>query len=141
MRVLLRVLLAAIVVPGLLACGAYRFPGDSTPSFGTVTGQVLSTPCSPVVRPGYPCPGRPVPNTIIAFASGSNRATTATDSNGHYTVELATGSWDVTLKTFGRLISGPRTVTVSANATTVANYLVDSGIREPVPVPQPAPGD
>ena len=134
----MRVLLALIVVPGLLACGAYRFPGESTPSFGTVAGQVLSAPCTPVVKPGYQCPGRPVANAILSFSSGSTTSTTATDSNGRYSILLATGTWKVTVKTFGRVISGPSTVTVSANTTTVANYLVDSGIRQPVP--QPAPG-
>jgi hypothetical protein len=77
--------------------------------------------------------GRPVPDLEIDFTSGSTTSRTFTDSRGVYSIELNPGTWKVTLTSFMRVISGPATVTVSSGATVVANYVVDSGIRVPVP--------
>jgi len=50
-------------------------------------------------------------------------------------LELHGGKWAVAIKGYMRVISGPATVTVEAGGSVVANYVVDSGIRVPVPVP------
>lgn len=123
---------AACVLVG--ACGAYRFPGGAAGGTGTVSGQVLSVPCAPVEKPNSPCSGRPVPNLDIVFTSaGGEHVVARTDSSGDYSVELAAGTWSVALKSFMRVVSGPRSVTVPAGGAVVANYVVDSGIRLPGP--------
>ena len=126
---------AAVMACALLAsCGAYRFPAGSAGETGTVSGHVLAVPCTPVVQPNPPCAGRPVPNLEIVFTSaGGEQATAKTDSSGNYALELAAGTWSVALKSFMRVISGPKSVTVRAGGSVVADYVVDSGIRVPAP--------
>ncbi|HXN77794.1 MAG TPA: hypothetical protein VN965_03345 [Candidatus Dormibacteraeota bacterium] len=126
------VLLAALVLV-IAACGAYRFPGSASPGAGTVTGTVVAVPCFPVEQAGPQCAGRPVGDLEIDFTSVGESAKTATDSNGHYTVALAAGTWTVHLATNMRVISGPVQVTVPSGSTVTANYVLDSGIRVPVP--------
>jgi hypothetical protein len=115
------------------ACGAYVFPGSSQGGPGTVTGTVTAVPCAPVESNANPCTGRPVSGIEINFSNGSTTSRTVTDSKGSYSIELNSGAWKVAFKGVMRLISGPPTVTVSSGARVVANYVVDSGIRVPVP--------
>ena len=133
MRALLLVALLALTA----ACGAYQFPGPASspsPATATVTGRVLSVPCAPVEQPNNVCAGRPVPKLEIDYVQGGGvAARTVTDGAGNYTVELQPGTYKVTLKTYMRVISGPLTLTVSAGSSVVANYLLDNGIRVPVP--------
>jgi hypothetical protein len=119
------------------ACGAYQFPGD-TPSPSAeparVTGTVMSVPCSPVEQKGVSCAGRPVPNLEIDYMRGSTVvAMTTTNSSGAYVVNLAPGTYDVAPKTYMRVISGPTRLSLTAGTKTVANYVLDNGIRVPVP--------
>lgn len=134
----------ALLIAGLLmltaACGAYQFPGPgSSPSpstaTATVTGRVLAVPCAPVEQPGpNSCAGRPVPKLEIDYVGGGSVITRAvTDTNGSYFVALAPGTYSVKLKTYMRVISGPLSITVAPGSAIVANYLLDSGIRLPVP--------
>ena len=124
--------LASCVLLG--ACAGYRFPGGPAPGTGTVSGQVTVAPCAPVEKADAPCQGKPAPNIALIFTSSSNEQVIAeTDSAGNYAVELRAGRWSVATKGFGRLISGPTTVTVQAGASVIANYVVDSGIRLPAP--------
>ena len=119
----------------LAACGSYHFPGGSTTGSGTVTGQVLAVPCAPVERVDSPCAGRPVSGLAIIFTSDATgeQKTATTDTSGNYALELAAGSWSVSFKGgIMRVISGPKSITVEAGKTVVANYLMDSGIRVPV---------
>ena len=130
------VVLAALVLV-TAACGAYRFPGGPSPSVGTVTGTVLAVPCYPVESAGIAqCAGRPVGGLEIDFSNAGENAQTATDSSGHYKAMLAAGTWTVHLGTKMRVISGPAEVTVPSGSTVTANYVIDSGIRVPVPLPQ-----
>ena len=117
----------------LAACAGYAFPGGSSTGTGTVTGQVLAVPCTPVEKAGSPCQGRPVTNADITFTSETTHdaVTTRTGSAGNYSVQLAGGTWDVSFKGVMRLISGPKSVAVQPGKAVVANYLVDSGIRLP----------
>jgi len=127
MRTVLVVLLAVATV----ACGAYRFPGGSQAGTGTVSGRVTAVPCAPVEQAGQVCAGRPVPGLEIDFTGNGASVSTRTDSGGGYSVELAAGTWKVTLKSYARIVSGPPAVTVTAGANVVADYVVDSGIRVP----------
>jgi hypothetical protein len=130
------VLLAALVLV-TAGCGAYRFPGSPSPGVGTVTGTVVAVPCFPVESAGIAqCAGRPVGGLEIDFSNAGENAKTVTDSSGHYTAMLAAGTWPVHLVTKMRVISGPAQVTVPSASSVTANYVIDSGIRVPVPVPQ-----
>jgi hypothetical protein len=131
-------LLAALLLVSA-GCGAYAFPGTSpspSPSAatGTVSGRVVSVPCSPVEQQGSVCAGRPVPNLELDYVGGQNVVSKAvTDSNGAYQVQLAPGSYVVKMRTYMRVISGPLNLTVTAGSSTTANYVLDNGIRAPVP--------
>jgi hypothetical protein len=126
------VLLAALVLV-IAGCGAYRFPGSTSSPTGIVSGAVVAIPCFPVERPGQECAGRPVAGLEIDFTHGADSARTVTDATGHYTVTLASESWTVHLVTSMRVISGPSQVAVPSSSTATANYVLDSGIRVPVP--------
>ncbi len=134
----MRIWLLAALLLVTAGCGAYAFPGESpSPSpaaTGTVSGRVIAVPCAPVEQPGNACAGRPVPNLELDYVGGQNVVSKAvTDSNGSYEVELAPGSYVVKMKTYMRVISGPLNLTVAAGSSTTANYVLDSGIRVPVP--------
>jgi hypothetical protein len=116
-----------------VACGAYQFPGGSPPATGSVSGHVVAVPCTPVEQAGKPCGGRPVAGVQITFIDGDVSQSAVTDANGYYEVGLAAGTWKVTIKSYLRIISGPATVTVDAGSALKADYVVDSGIRLPVP--------
>ncbi|HEX9099340.1 MAG TPA: hypothetical protein VF956_07645 [Candidatus Dormibacteraeota bacterium] len=129
----MRALVLLLLMVATAACGAYRFPGESPSASGTVSGHVMAVPCTPVQPVNQPpCAGRPVAGLEIDFTGGGASVSARTDSNGAYSVELAAGTWKVSLKSYMRIISGPPTVAVQAGSTVVANYLVDSGIRVPV---------
>jgi len=80
---------------------------------------------------GQVCAGRPVPGLAIDFTGNGASVSTRTDSGGDYSIELAAGTWKVTLKSYARIVSGPPAVMVTAGANVVADYAVDSGIRVP----------
>ncbi len=116
------------------ACGAYRFPGETTPGggTGTVSGQVTAVPCYPVQQANQaPC-ARPVGGVEIDFSGNGTTVGTTTDPKGFYSVSLAVGTWKVSLRSYMRIISGPPVVTVVGGSSVVANYVVDLGIRVPV---------
>ena len=119
------------------ACGAYEFPvsGSSpTPNTGTVSGRVLAVPCAPVEQINSPCTGKFVAGVEIDYVSGATIAgRTVTDGKGNYSIRLDPGAYTVVFKNFMRVISGPTKITVAAGSTLVANYILDSGIRVPVP--------
>ena len=137
--------LAALVVV-TAACGAYSFPGEHpSPSSatGAVSGRVIAVPCKPVpvLQADAVCAGRPVASLEIDYAAASGSVSrTVTDTGGNYAIRLAAGTYGVKMKTYMRVISGPLRLDVQAGSTTVANYVLDSGIRvPPQPVPAPLP--
>jgi hypothetical protein len=135
----MRNVLLAVLVLVTAACGAYRFPGSPSPSagVGTVSGTVVAVPCYPVESAGMAlCAGRPVPGVEIDFASADGATKAVTDPKGHYTLTLAGGTWTVHVATQMRVINGPAQLTVLPGSVVSANYVLDSGIRVPVPVPQ-----
>src|SRR5213594_1959489 len=131
----------ALALVGVLllgaACGAYQFPGGpASPSTATahVSGMVLAVPCAPVEQAGTTCAGRPVAGLELDYVSGTSIAgSTVTDAGGNYSIRLEPGTYAVRFKNYMRVISGPTTITVSAGSSTVANYMLDSGIRVPAP--------
>jgi hypothetical protein len=97
-------------------------------------GGGVAIPCLPVESAGVAqCAGRPVPGVEIDFTSAGEAAKADTDSAGRFNATLAAGMWTVHLVTNLHVMSGPSEVTVVAGTTVTANYLVDSGIRVPVP--------
>jgi hypothetical protein len=79
------------------------------------------------------CAGRPVAGLEIDFTGTDGTAQAVTDSMGRYTVTLAVGTWTVHLVTPMHVISGPQQVTVVSGSTLTATYILDTGIRFPVP--------
>lgn len=128
-----------VLIAGLMlvtaACGAYRFPGSSTPQTGNVHGAVRVYPCAPVEQQGEVCKGLVGAGVAIIFTSGSETHSATVDSNGNYSIDLPAGTWKVSLKGIARIISGPNPVTVAAGASIEADYQVDSGIRTPAQAP------
>ncbi len=125
-------LLIAVVLV-VAACGSYQFPGGPTPGTGSVSGHVVAIPCTPVEQPAKPCGGTPVQGLQITFTNGSETHSVVTNANGDYTIVLAAGTWKVTIQSRMRIISGPPTVTVTADSAVKADYVVASGIMVPVP--------
>lgn len=131
----------ALAVAGLVlltaACGAYHFPGNSpspSPETAHVSGIVRSVPCAPVEQAGSTCAGRPVASLEIDYVAGNSVVSrVVTNSSGMYAVDLRPGTYEVKLVTYMRVISGPTKLTLGAGTRTVANYMLDNGIRVPVP--------
>lgn len=130
------VLLVALVVV-LVACGAYSFPGAASPSAttGSVSGHVVAVPCAPVEQPQNPCAGRPVGGLELDFVSEQQTTVfkTATDSRGNYAMTLPPGTYNVRPQTYMQVVSGPAKIVVTAGSSLTADYVLDSGIRAPVP--------
>ena len=126
----------AVLVVLISACGAYNFPGERitpSPATGSVSGRVLAVPCSPVEQAGSSCAGRPVQKLEIDYLDGrGTESRTVTDASGNYSIVLEPGAYAVKMKTYMRVISGPLKLDVKPGSNTVANYLLDSGIRVPV---------
>jgi hypothetical protein len=129
----MRAVLLSLLVVLTVACGAYRFPGQTPSGTGTVSGHVTAVPCSPVEAANLPpCAGRPAAGLEIDFTGNGTAVGTRTDSSGAYSVELPAGTWKVSFKGYMRIISGPPAVKVQGGSSVVANYVVDSGIRVPI---------
>ncbi len=142
----MRKTLLVVILVATTACGAYHFPGPGNET-GTVSGQVISFGCGGPVQPAdrpclakptSDCPAEPsngqcgklpIPGLALVFTDGDTSFIAKTDSGGAYSIELPVGRWKVSTANLGRIISGPPTVEVTAGASLVANYVVDTGIR------------
>jgi hypothetical protein len=135
--------LLVVLVLVTAACGAYHFPGAA--GSGTVTGQVTVIPCPPVkpvdggIAPCKMAPTSPAAGIQIIFTADGKVMSTQTNSEGRYTIDLQAGTYNVNVAKYLRIISGPSTVTVTAGATVVADYVVSSGILPAVSQKQVAP--
>jgi hypothetical protein len=116
------------------ACGAYQFPDPPRGHYPeSVSGQVLLYPCFPAEPAGSKCAGRPAAALEIDFVNGKDVHSAVTDEGGNYRRELVPATYQVQFKSYMRIISGPRTVTVPIGSAVVANYVLDVGIRVPQP--------
>jgi hypothetical protein len=127
---------AQAIPPCVIPCIPVAQPaGQALPKCAErpVGGGVAVT-CLPVESAvAAQCAGRPVPGVEIDFTSAGETAKAVTDSTGHYTATLAAGTWTVHLVTTTQIISGPQQVTVVSGSTVTATYILDSGIRVPIP--------
>lgn len=95
---------------------------------------MLAVPCAPVERPQDVCAGRPVAGLELDYSGAQcGPCKSVTDSRGAYAISLRPGDYRVTLRTYMRVISGPLKIAVDPGTTVTANYVLDSGIREPAP--------
>jgi hypothetical protein len=120
-----------VCVEGLLGCGQVTGAGPS----GAISGDVIAGPTSPVERVGTPTATVPVTNraVVIKAKDGSEAARTTTDTQGHFSVTLAPGDYDVQVAivpgTVGMRQQTPGNVHVVAGQTTQITIELDTGIR------------
>jgi hypothetical protein len=123
---------------------------------GTITGDVVAGPTCPVEHAEDPCADRPVPDRQVTITtSGSTppnvpppnaapytaqttptappAASTTTDANGHFSVDVPPGSYVVRvaagLGLLGMRQITPGNVTIAAGQTTYIKIELDTGIR------------
>jgi hypothetical protein len=117
------------------ACGGYEFPGQiasPAPEVGAVGGRVIAVPCGPIEPAPNSCAGRTVPGLEIDYVGAACQPCKAiTDAQGNYSTELPPGDYNVKLKTYMRVISGPLKLSIAPGVTTTADYVLDTGIRAP----------
>ena len=97
--------------------------------FGTLHGQVMRGPITPVCRVGHPCDA-PAKNVRLLFTRAGRTSTALTDSNGRYRIRLAAGTYTVRTdqQPFGR-VPQPQVVTVRASTLRRVDFHIDTGIR------------
>lgn len=123
-----RRLFAALALLVLAGCA---HTGQSTGSTQlTLSGTVRAAPgCPGPVSLGSPCPPRPVAGaTVEADQNGHEAARTTTDQDGHFTLHLTAGTYQVTAVNAGaRKPTASQTVTLTTG--TDITLIVDSGMR------------
>jgi len=95
-----------------------------------VAGQVSAGPVTPVSRPGQPG-SRPVSGAQVEALRGADVvAVTRTDHAGNYSLQLAPGSYVISVSYPGlRPMPMDKTAVVSAGHTQTLNFVLDTGIR------------
>jgi hypothetical protein len=96
---------------------------------GTIHGQVMRTPTSPVCRVGTPC-SAPAKHVTLFFTLNGSTRTTSTDAHGRYSIQLPAGLYAVKTnqRPFGT-IPQPKRVRVAAAQSRRADFVIDTGIR------------
>jgi Carboxypeptidase regulatory-like domain len=117
----------------LLASCARGSSVGSDERLGTIRGSVLLAPTCPMETTESPCPGRPLAGVPVrvADADGNVRASTVSDDDGAFTVDVAPGSYLLTVSIEedpARSVK-PVRVVVRAGEVVHADVVVDSGIR------------
>jgi hypothetical protein len=108
----------------LAACGG---PTIVVPASGSLAGHVSLRACGGANRE-YPagCPTQALSGVKLTFQQKgvATVSTATTDSSGAYQIQLAPGTYAVTLETTANYssLSGPRQVSVRAGQTLAANY-------------------
>ena len=103
-------------------------------SEGTVDGLVVAGPSCPVERAEDPCPPKPVPDRLVVIETPGGKVVTrvTTDQQGHFTVRLAPGTYDLQVPSGSSPYPVQHTrqqVNVVAGQTVQVQVLLDSGIR------------
>ena len=124
-----RMLAAITVTLAIAACG-----NQPTAPAGTgIRGVVQSGPTCPVERINSPCPPHPLAATIVVRdAAGHELARTHSAADGHFTVDVAPGTYTVVGLTIGSSMLPrpiPITVTVTSGRYATVTVEYDSGIR------------
>jgi Carboxypeptidase regulatory-like domain len=128
-----RLFLAPVLLALVLAACARGGPQGSGEGLGTILGSVLLAPTCPVEQVSSPCPSRPLPHVLVRVVDGNGdvQATTTSDRDGRFVVDVRSGSYLLTASIDedpARAVN-PARVHVAAGRVTHANVLVDSGIR------------
>jgi hypothetical protein len=90
--------------------------------------QAIVCPAPGPATPRTGCGPVPIPGLELDFTNGSSAERTQTDSNGHFAIDLAVGTWTVGTTGYWQIVSGPKTISVAAGDGIVANYTVWSKI-------------
>jgi hypothetical protein len=130
-------LLAALAATAMLIAGCGSSPTTTATTTTVpvdhtgVKGTVMAGPTCPVERFDQPCPPQPVEGTVTAIDSRNHiAATTSTDADGRYALDLVPGRYTLQVAVDGPLPSCPDTaVTVTTGAPTTADIDCDTGIR------------
>lgn len=114
----------------LIACGGASRDGER----GVVAGVVQRGSACPVEVPGTPCPDAPAEDRVLRiFRAGSGQvvATTRTDGDGLFSIDLPPGVYDVRpdLENVESVAVPAEGVEVLAGRTTNVRIVIDSGIR------------
>jgi hypothetical protein len=113
----------------MLSCGA------SHPADGTLTGKVDIGPITPVqgVTPVPTPPSVYAARKVLIYDSSHTRLldTVSLDDNGHYSVDLAPGTYVVDINHIGvdRSSDVPKTVLIQPDVAITLNISIDTGIR------------
>jgi hypothetical protein len=133
----MRIVFLAGLLLAVAACGNYRFPPPVNET-GTVHGQVTASTCTgpcpaslvcPPPASRLPCGQQPVGGLGLVFTKGNITLVAKTDPVGDYSINLPVGTWSVTAATIAHIVKGPQTVDVEAGTSTVADFVVDTGMR------------
>jgi hypothetical protein len=118
------------VVLGAAGCATSEpRPGDSAATY-RVSGTVRTSPgCPGPTRLDSPCPDRPLAAAEVqATRDATVVATTLTDAAGRYTLNLPSGSYQITVTNVGGYKSRA-TRSIVLPPGTVVDLTVDSGMR------------
>jgi hypothetical protein len=96
---------------------------------GTLHGQVMRGPTTPVCRVGVPCEA-PAAHTTIVFTRFGRTTSAVTNAKGYYRIGLTAGLYAVKAKrqSIGRGLE-PRTMRVLGGRDKRADFHIDTGIR------------
>lgn len=107
----------------------------SAPAHGTLDGEVVASPTCPVESASNPCAPKPVTSRAVAIvgSNGQNVAKTTTDGQGHFSLELAPGTYTVKVAIIPGMVGmrqvTPAKVTIISGQTTKITIVLDTGIR------------
>jgi hypothetical protein len=100
-----------------------------------LAGDVVAGPTCPVERAEDPCPPKAVPNREVQILGPNNAvaATATTDTNGHFSVQLAPGMYRVIVPAKQGQVGLRQlqnvTATITAGQATTVKIELDTGIR------------
>lgn len=124
-----------VLVGVLAACGVQTVNDGSQQNQGTLTGEVVAGPTSPVQSSSTSDPTKPVPDREVRIETvdGTLVTTATTDTQGHFSVALAPGTYVVRVKivagTIGMRQSNTPKVQIVAGQTVHVRVELDTGIR------------
>lgn len=135
LSMLLGMIVTLALVGTLAACGVQTVNDGSQQSQGTLTGDVVAGPISPVQSSSTSDNTKPVPDREVRIETvdGTLVTTTTTDAHGHFSVALAPGTYVVRVKivsgTIGVRQSNTPKVDIAAGQTVHVRVELDTGIR------------